>query len=253
VLVYGATAAILVGTGKSAIVNETTPSLGQTLGVVWGTVFWVAIPTTLSALRPRTVRVRVIMIGLLVPVLVSAVVGTVRAKQYDSEGLFEKVRHQQATQLAADNSLAKRAGVACGETRVPEAIARSSDTDIVPLIIVDQNGSLFGRDTTKQRGWLATNVHQLKTVVCLGQETKGTETCSYSGNESYRLTSYRRDVKIIAAYDGTRLAVSTLFGGSSNCYKTIVAGHAHDMTSDHVSTSSVIDYVSRNIKTLGSD
>jgi len=253
---YSCAAAIVENTTKTAVQAAESPSAGDLLGTVWGVVVLMVIVCWIVIVRPWARYVRITLAAMMAGVLIAAGVGTARVASYASSGFLAQVdraqKQTQQKQQSAARQIALAAAGACQQTPVAGAGTAASPSDIHPLLILDETGTVYGRDAIVTHGWMPSSLNQLKAVVCIKAETRSTQTCSYTGGTSYQLTTYSRDVSIVEAGTGKQLATSTLNGRNGTCRERIVGGQiVSDESGDHVSPDDVADYIADTAKKQG--
>jgi hypothetical protein len=252
ILTYACAAAIWTSTTKDAVAAMSHPSAGDLMATVWGEVALMVIVILIVLPRHWSAGVQTTLVAMMAIVLISAGIGTVQVTGYARSGFLDQVNQAQKKQATIESHLAQAAAGACQQVAVTGAGVMKSPSDFYPLLIMDEKGNVFGKDVIVQRGWMPSSLSQVRVVVCLAAEASSAQTCSYTGGQSYQLTSYSRDVSIVNAGSGQQLASSTLNGSDDTCAESITSNQiVSDESGEHVSADEVADYVIATAKSFG--
>ena len=233
-------------TDEAAILEDPPASASSGMVAIWISATLVLVAILLAARRPRTRAVRVLILALVVPLLGVAVLSTVRLNDLSSSGFIRDAQLAKSQADAEATALKERLAIAAAAVcRGTPAAGAPSVSDPPRLVVVDEQGTLFGWDAVQDRGWAPDAVADVQLVVCLEPETQSVETCRYTGGVSYDITVFQRIVHLLNATDGTALAIADpLFGAASDCDEVITGGHVPvGVTGDHVDGEKVLEYV----------
>jgi hypothetical protein len=205
----------------------------------------VLVAIVLAARRPRTTTVRVAILAMLVPLLAGAGLATLRLNELSSSGFIREAQRAKseadASQAGLEQRLATIAATVCRGIPVPQAAPVS---DPPRVVVVDDQGQLYGWDAVRDRGWAPKSVDDLQVVACLEPEIRSEETCRYTGGVSYELTRFQREIDVLRAADATALLDGSVFGANSDCDEAIVGGRVPiNPESDHVDADAVLDSI----------